>query len=104
VSSLAAQGVRRGLSVLVGCVVFLLPSLAAACAVCMSNDQEDTRLAFILTTAFMTFMPLTVLFLAIRWFVRRAKVHDLDQDEIRVAHAHAHAHKARALAATPNRL
>ncbi len=82
-----ARAVKTALAALLGAALFMLPSLAAACSVCMSNDQEDTRLAFILTTAFMTFLPLTVLFFTIRWFVRRARIHDEAQDQVRVARA-----------------
>jgi hypothetical protein len=56
-----------------GLVLLWLPSLAQACAVCFQGKGDASRIAFIATTAFMTFLPLAVLFLAIRWFVRHAR-------------------------------
>jgi hypothetical protein len=56
-----------------GIVLFWLPGLAQACAVCFQGNGDASRIAFIATTAFMTFLPLAVLFLAIRWFVRHAR-------------------------------
>lgn len=50
---------------------WLLPALAVACTVCMGGQEEASRKAFIGTTAFMTFFPLAILFVAVGWFVRR---------------------------------
>ena len=47
------------------------PQAALACAVCGAFVQEATRKAFIGTTAFMTFLPLGMLFLLVGWFIRR---------------------------------
>jgi hypothetical protein len=62
----------RALALGVALLVVWLPNMAQACAVCFQGKGDDSRLAFIATTAFMTLLPLTVLFFAIRWFVRRA--------------------------------
>lgn len=51
--------------------ICLLPSLADACAVCGAAQDEATRKAFVGTTAFMTFLPLGMLFLVIGWYIRR---------------------------------
>ena len=56
----------------VGAALLLLPLAADACAVCGAAQQEASRKAFIGTTAFMTFLPLAILFGVISWFVRRA--------------------------------
>jgi ABC-type spermidine/putrescine transport system permease subunit II len=51
--------------------VFLaLPSIAEACAVCFQARTDDTRIAFIVSTAAMTFLPLVVVG-GLAWWVRR---------------------------------
>ena len=52
-------------------VLWLVPETASACTVCMGGQEEESRIAFIGTTAMMTFLPLTVLGFVITWFVRR---------------------------------
>ena len=63
----------RAVVCLTGLLLLWLPSLAHACAVCFQSSNDASRIAFIATTAFMTLLPLVVLFLAIRWFVGRAR-------------------------------
>ena len=50
-------------------LIVLRPKLAFACAVCVGNN-EDTRVAFIATTALLTFLPL-VLIGSVIWYLRR---------------------------------
>jgi len=65
---------------------WLLPSLALACTVCMSGQEEASRRAFVGTTAFMTFFPLLMLGLGIGWFVRRALAQEREEEaEARLA-------------------
>ena len=49
-----------------------LPVTANACAVCFSGTDES-RLAFILTTGLLTFLPLGMIGGAIYWAHRKAK-------------------------------
>ncbi|MGH0034561.1 MAG: hypothetical protein ACQGVK_06000 [Myxococcota bacterium] len=42
-------------------LVLSTPGLAAACSVCMSGREDENRLAFILTTAFLTLLPLALI-------------------------------------------
>jgi hypothetical protein len=51
----------------------LAPEAARACAVCLSSTQDDTRLAFILSTGFMTFLPLGIVGGCVWWLRRRAR-------------------------------
>jgi len=51
--------------------LWLAPSLARACAVCMGGQEEESQLAFILMTVFMSALPL-VMIGSIAWFIRRA--------------------------------
>ena len=71
------------LVVLLTCGVLWGPELAQACAVCGAGQQEDTRLAFILTTAFMTFLPLSMMGGAVWWLCRRARQLESAQPEVR---------------------
>ena len=64
-----ACGVMLLCSVLL--VLFVVPSWAEACAVCGAVQTESTRKAFVGTTAFMTFLPIGMLFLVVGWYIRR---------------------------------
>jgi hypothetical protein len=55
-----------------GAVMMALPRVSQACAVCMGGREDESRLAFILTTALLTFLPLTMLGVAVWLFARRA--------------------------------
>ncbi len=58
----------------------LLPASASACAVCFAGIEGDSRTAYILTTAFMTFMPLLVL-VGLLWLAwRKIRQFELDQE------------------------
>ena len=50
--------------------VLLLPGLGEACPVCFSS-QDENRTAFIFTTIFMTFLPLTLIGGTLWWLRRR---------------------------------
>ena len=45
----------------VGLVLLAVPRVSEACAVCMGGREDESRLAFILTTAFLTFLPLLMI-------------------------------------------
>ena len=51
-------------------VVTLLPDTADACAVCFQSRSDASRVAFIASTAAMTFLPLLVIG-GVAWWVRR---------------------------------
>ncbi len=56
-------------------IVFALclwPTVAGACPVCF-DPREESRLAFLVTTIFMTVLPLLLIGCAVLWFLRRAK-------------------------------
>lgn len=65
-----------------GVVLFLSlwPRLSEACSVCFSAEGE-VRVAFIISTAFLTVVPLIGAGLIIWWVRRRLKQHSLDQAE-----------------------
>ena len=53
--------------------VWLIPGAASACAVCFQGNGDDSRLAFIAMTGFLTFLPLIVLGLLVRWIRKRSR-------------------------------
>ena len=58
-------------AVLLG-VLFAVDS-AAACPVCFTSANDENRTAFMLMTGFLTVLPLGLIGFAIRWYLRRVK-------------------------------
>ena len=58
----------------------LLPEAVYACPVCFDRDDES-RVAFLATTAFMTLLPLGLVLGTTVWLRRRARELDQDDDE-----------------------
>ena len=63
--------------------IVFMPSLADACAVCGAAQNEASRKAFVGTTAFMTFLPLGMLFLVIGWYIRRTLQREEEEETTR---------------------
>lgn len=61
----------------------MLPSLSEACAVCGAAQTESTRKAFVGTTAFMTFLPLIMLFGVVGWYIRRTLQREEQEESLR---------------------
>ncbi len=53
--------IRMLLALACGWLVIQLPRVAAACAVCTAGRDEENQLAFLLTTIFMSVLPLAVI-------------------------------------------
>jgi hypothetical protein len=51
-------------------ILVLAPKASLACAVCFQAKSDATRIAFIASTAAMTFLPLAVVG-GVAWWVRR---------------------------------
>ena len=69
-------------AVVASAVVLMLlwaPRLAEACSVCGAADDKSKN-TFIFTTAFLTFLPLTIAGGLIFWVVRRVKRLENDVD------------------------
>lgn len=64
----------------VAAVLLAAPRAADACAVCFSGKTDETRIAFILTTAFMTVMPFVLLGAAVLWLRRHLREHEAAQE------------------------
>jgi hypothetical protein len=64
---------RRAIGLAVLALPLLLPRLASACAVCSAGRDDETRLAFLLTTLFLSVLPLGIVGGAVWWLVRRSR-------------------------------
>ena len=69
---------HRSVACRVGLVLALLVYAPAvwACPVCFSAKNEENRIAFIITTAFLTFLPLGLFGGGVWWLHRRARQAD----------------------------
>ena len=56
-----------------------IPTLAIACTVCF-DPNDEARIAFIITTGLLTFVPLIVLWLLFRWLKKRAEEYDRETE------------------------
>jgi hypothetical protein len=65
--------IRFALALLVSTAVLLAPQLAAACAVCFTGRADETRVAFIVTTGFLTALPILLVGTLVWWLCRRAR-------------------------------
>ena len=64
-------GLARAAAPLGASLLLLAPKLAAACAVCSSGRDDETRQAFIDTTVLLTFLPLLMIGGVLLWIRRR---------------------------------
>ena len=60
------------LASVIALAIVLSPQLASACSVCMTGKDDETRLAFIAMTAFLTFLPMGLIGGFVWWLRRRA--------------------------------
>lgn len=57
----------------VAAVVLFAPQLAAACSVCFTGRADETRVAFLVTTGFLTALPILLIGGLVWWLSRRAR-------------------------------
>ncbi len=62
-----------------------LPSLASACAVCTAGKDEENAFAFLMTTIFMSIMPLAAVGTLIYVLWRRIQKLEAEREEARPA-------------------
>jgi hypothetical protein len=67
---------------LLACLILVSPSVAEACAVCFSGRSDEQREAFLITTGFLTFLPLILLGLAVLAFIRRVRRIEAENDAV----------------------
>jgi high-affinity Fe2+/Pb2+ permease len=65
--------------------VVLLPAAAQACPVCFSGNGEANRAAFMITTAFLTALPLVMIGGVVWWFRRRFVQMERERTELAAA-------------------
>lgn len=63
----------RWLATAIALALVWSPQIGWACSVCSAGRDEQSRLAFILTTAFMTFLPLLLIGAAVWWLRNRVR-------------------------------
>jgi len=68
--------------------ILLVPGLAQACAVCFSGRSDETRVAFIATTAFLTFLPILLIVGVVWWFRRRVLAMQAEESAIAARPTH----------------
>ena len=61
---------RRAGWLTVALLVVVTPALAWACPACFAGKNEENRIAFIITTSFMTFVPVLMLG-SLAWWVKK---------------------------------
>jgi hypothetical protein len=64
--------IQSALALVVATLVLLAPQLATACAVCFTGRSDETRVAFVVTTALLTALPLLLIGSFVWWLCRRA--------------------------------
>lgn len=62
---------NAALQTLVVAVLVAAPRLAEACYVCSSGRDDETRAAFLLTTVFLSVLPLAIVGGGVLWLRRR---------------------------------
>ncbi|MDJ0850568.1 MAG: hypothetical protein QNK04_19520 [Myxococcota bacterium] len=53
--------------------VVLVPGVGEACSQCLSGRSDETKLAYILTTVFLSILPPAMVGGAVWWLVRRVR-------------------------------
>ena len=65
----------RYMAFLSGCIVFgsllLMPGSAFACSVCFNAGGDASVSAYLVTAAFLSLLPLTMVMLVVRWIRRQ---------------------------------
>jgi hypothetical protein len=71
----------------------LSPGFARACAVCGAGDKERSNLAFLISTIFLSLLPLALIVGGLLWLRRHARDamagEFLDRDDVAIAAARA---------------
>jgi hypothetical protein len=71
----------RGLQIL-ALLILVSPSVAQACAGCFSGRSDEQREAFLITTGFLTFLPLMLLGFAVWVLIRRVRRIEAENDAV----------------------
>jgi hypothetical protein len=63
---------KLALAVTISTAALLVPRLAAACAVCFTGREDETRIAFIATTVLLSALPILLIGSLVWWLRRRS--------------------------------
>jgi hypothetical protein len=63
---------KLALLVMISTATLFVPQMATACAVCFTGRADETRIAFIATTALLTALPILLIGSLVWWLRRRA--------------------------------
>lgn len=77
-SNAAPRAYRLGVAAAAS--ILAAPSLASACAVCGASQSRENQVAYLVTTGFLTFLPLILVGLVVMWI--RARVRALEGEAI----------------------
>jgi hypothetical protein len=69
----AVELTRRVASFALLALAVQAPRVASACAVCSAGREDETRLAFLLTTILLSVLPPLAVGVTVWWIVRRAR-------------------------------
>jgi len=64
---------RSWFAVVIVAIAVWIPRIALACPVCTAGRDEENRIAFIVTTAFLTFFPLLMIGGIVWWLRNRVR-------------------------------
>ena len=81
--SLRRKRLRMRLATLMATLLTLGPQLAEACAVCGAGREEESRVAFIITTAFMSLLPLLLIGGLVVWLRSRFRMVEEERSTLR---------------------
>jgi len=71
---------KFALVVMISTAIWLVPKMAAACAVCFTGRADETRIAFLVTTVLLSALPILLIGSLVCWLRRRAH-HIRDEHE-----------------------
>lgn len=76
---------RLGLTTACGILVLFAPGISAACSVCMTGREDDTRLVYVLMTGFMTLIPFALAGGVFYWLRGRVREIEANHERARAA-------------------
>lgn len=68
---------RNACTLLLSALLLVLPRVAAACPVCNANGDEESRVAFVVTTVFLSGLPVVMVGAGVWWVWRRIRAAEL---------------------------
>jgi NO-binding membrane sensor protein with MHYT domain len=76
---------RLGLATACGALMLVAPGISAACSVCMTGREDETRIVYELMTGFMTLIPFVLAGGVFYWLRGRVKEIEASHERARAA-------------------